>query len=197
MLKTESARGQKLSKLETLGFLCDWKNLHEDILRVARATYVRINPPAININFTRQQIRQTTRASIKITTLCNVCIHARSNRWYYRIAINLPTHWHYNLDSGSTYCVKIHWSTLTRPRDSLEFIDFFIYRYKIPIHYYTFWHFPQARLKHQSVCFYDNHARLHPMRLSLFALRLFYRFNKLSHVSRNYDPWNGARQITS
>lgn len=42
MFKTESARGQKLSKLETLGFLCDWKNLHEDISRAARVIYVRI-----------------------------------------------------------------------------------------------------------------------------------------------------------
>lgn len=42
MFKTESARGQKLPKLETLGFLCDWKNLHEDNSRAARVIYMYV-----------------------------------------------------------------------------------------------------------------------------------------------------------
>lgn len=53
-------------------------------------------------------------------------LNAALNRWYYGIVINLPTHWHYNLDSGSTYC---HKNTSVDPntfRDFLEFIDFFI-----------------------------------------------------------------------
>lgn len=117
--------------------------------------------------------------------LCNVCI-SRSLRLTVDITvivINLPTHWHYNLDSSALHiAVKIHRSTLTRPANFLESIDFLIYRrvikYWLIIPFRTF----HAKLKYQSLCIFKSYTNtLHAY--PLFLLISFIKFNELSQVS--------------